>query len=110
MGVDVSTAMMVARGAEEPTGLGVRQHPVMGGPAPGSGAMLTTLEQMANEVIHMSLEEFQRGFTAPPAQDGVSITVDGRRLDSKSAVLAWWADVSDEIDGEEADNHAAPGA
>lgn len=72
--------------------------------------MLTTIEQMANEVIHMSLEEFQQGFIAPPTQDGVSITVDGRRLDSKSAVLAWWADVSDDIHDEEAVKHAAPGA
>ncbi len=58
----------------------------------------------------MSLEEFQQGFIAPPTQDGVSITVDGRRLDSKSAVLGWWADVSDDIAAEEAAKHATPGA
>ena len=53
---------------------------------------------MANEVIRISLEDFERGLVSPPTPDDVSITVDGRRLDSKDAVLAWWADVAAEIE------------
>lgn len=34
----------------------------------------------------MSLEEFERGFVGPPAPDDVSVTADGRRLDSRDAV------------------------
>lgn len=50
----------------------------------------------------MSLEEFERGFVAPPTSDDVSVTADGRRLDTKEAVLAWWADVVTEIEDEDA--------
>jgi len=57
---------------------------------------------MAGKVIRMSLEDFERGFAGPPTPDDVSVTVDGRRLDSKEAVLAWWADVAAEIEAEEA--------
>ena len=65
---------------------------------------------VANEVIRMSLKDFERGLVSPPTPDDVSITVDGRRLDSKDAVLAWWADVAAEIEDEEAVRHGAPGA
>jgi len=58
----------------------------------------------------MSLEEFGRGLILPPTADDVSITVDGRRLDSEDAVLAWWADVAVEIEDEETARRAAPGA
>lgn len=58
----------------------------------------------------MSLDEFERGLALPPTGDDVSITVDGRRLDSKDAVLAWWAEVAPEIETEEAARHATPGA
>lgn len=57
---------------------------------------------MANEVIHTTLEEFERGLVGPPTPDDVSITADGRRLDSKAAVLAWWAEVAADVEAEEA--------
>lgn len=38
--------------------------------------------------------KMRRGGRRSP--DAVSITVDGRRLDSKRAVLDWWADVGAE--------------
>lgn len=57
---------------------------------------------MANEVIQWTLEEFERGLDSGPTADDVSITVDGRRLDSKSAVLDWWADVAAAVEAEEA--------
>lgn len=57
---------------------------------------------MANEVIRTTLEEFERGLVAPPTSDDVSITADGRRLDSKAAVLAWWAEVAADVEAEEA--------
>lgn len=50
----------------------------------------------------MRLEEFERGFVGPPTSDDVSVTADGRRLDTKEAVLAWWAEVRTEIEEEEA--------
>lgn len=56
---------------------------------------------MANEVIRTTLEEFERGLVAPPTPDDVSITADGRRLDSKAAVLAWWAEVAADVEAEE---------
>ena len=62
----------------------------------------STLGSMANEVIHTNLEEFERGLVAPPTPDDVSITADGRRLDSKAAVLAWWAEVAADVEAEEA--------
>jgi hypothetical protein len=58
----------------------------------------------------MSLEEFERGLVLPPTSDDVSITSDGRRLDSKDAVLSWWADVAAEIEAEEVARHPTPGA
>ena len=64
---------------------------------------------MAHEVIQWSLEEFERGLHAGPTADDVSITVDGRRLDSKTAVLDWWADVAADIGAEEAAVDVSPG-
>jgi hypothetical protein len=57
---------------------------------------------VAAKVIHMSLAEFEEGFDGPPTPDEVTVTTDGRRLDSKEAVLAWWAEVGPEIEAEEA--------
>ena len=58
----------------------------------------------------MSLEEFGRGLVLPPTSDDVSITRDGRRLDSKEAVLSWWAEVAAEIEADEATDKPTPGA
>lgn len=57
----------------------------------------------------MSIEEFERGFAGPPTPDDVSVTADGRRLDSKEAVLAWWAEVEPAIEAEEAAKQHAVG-
>jgi hypothetical protein len=53
---------------------------------------------MERKVIRMSMAEFEARLRAagPPTDDDVSITTDGRRLDSKEAVLAWWAEVEAE--------------
>ncbi len=50
---------------------------------------------MAGEVLPLSAAEFVARVraAAPPTDDDVSITRDGRRLDSKEAVLAWLAEV-----------------
>jgi hypothetical protein len=63
---------------------------------------------VANKVIHMTLEAFERGLVSPPTADDVSLTVDGRRLDSKAAVLAWWADVAADVEAEEAGGQPSP--
>lgn len=55
----------------------------------------------------MSVEEFGRGLVRPPTSDDVSLTRDGRRIDSKDSVLSWWADVADEVEAEEAARHAS---
>lgn len=65
---------------------------------------------MANEVLQWTLKEFERGLDAAPTADDVSITVEGRRLDSKTAVLDWWADVAAAVEAEEAARQALPGA
>lgn len=54
---------------------------------------------MAGKVLLITLEEMQAGLknAPPPTTDDVSITLDGRRLDSKEAVLAWLADVEADI-------------
>lgn len=65
---------------------------------------------MANEVIQWTLEEFERGLDAGPTADDVSVTVDGRRLDSKSAVLDWWAEVAADVEAEETARQTLPGA
>ena len=64
---------------------------------------------VAAEVIHMSLEDFEQGFVGPPTPDDVSVTADGRNLDSKEAVLAWWAEVGPEVEAEEAARQHPPG-
>lgn len=45
--------------------------------------------------IHLSIAELEAAMRAggPPTPDDVSITSDGRRLDSKQAVLDWLADL-----------------
>lgn len=50
----------------------------------------------------MSFADFKEGFEGPPTPDDVSITTDGRRLDSKESVLAWWAEVGPDVEEEEA--------
>lgn len=57
---------------------------------------------MALKLIRMTAKDFERGFEGPPTADDVSVTNDGRRLDSKDAVLAWWAEVAAEVEQEEA--------
>lgn len=57
----------------------------------------------------MSVAEFEEGFAGPPTPDDVSVTADGRRLDSREAVLAWWAEVGPEIEAEEAAEAGASG-
>lgn len=57
---------------------------------------------MDGERIRLSLEEFERGFVGPPTADDVSITVDGRRLDSAQAVTEWWSEVAAKIHADEA--------
>lgn len=42
------------------------------------------------------------GLVGPPTADDVSITADGRRLDSEAAVFAWWATVVADVEAEEA--------
>jgi hypothetical protein len=55
-----------------------------------------------SKVIRMSLADFKKGFDGPATPDDVSITTDGRRLDSKESVLAWWAEVGSQVEEEEA--------
>lgn len=52
-------------------------------------------EAMAERVLSLSGEEFVARVRAagPSTADDVSITRDGRRLDSKEAFLAWLAEV-----------------
>jgi hypothetical protein len=53
---------------------------------------------MAREALPLSGDEFVARVkaAAPPTPDDVSITRDGRRLDSKEAVEAWLAEVEAE--------------
>ena len=50
---------------------------------------------MASDALPLSADEFLTRIRAggPPTADDVSITLDGRRLDSKEAVLTWLAEV-----------------
>ena len=50
---------------------------------------------MAGKTLPLSSEEFLARLrnAAPPTPDDVSILRDGRRLDSKEAVLKWLAEV-----------------
>ncbi|MEO7556642.1 MAG: hypothetical protein ABIV94_08580 [Acidimicrobiales bacterium] len=59
---------------------------------------------MATRAQLVSEEEFiARLKAAPgPTPDDVSITFDGRRLDSKAAVLAWWAEIEPLIEADRA--------
>ena len=59
-------------------------------------------EGVGSKVIRMSSADFEGGFAGPPTADDVSITNDGRRLDSKESVLAWWAEVGPQVEEEEA--------
>lgn len=53
---------------------------------------------MAGKMLPLSAEEFEARVAeaAPPTADDVSITRDGRRLDSKAAVLEWVAELEAE--------------
>jgi hypothetical protein len=55
-------------------------------------------------MVDMSTAEFSARIRAagPSTADDVSITFDGRRLDSKEAVLAWWAEVEPLIEADKA--------
>lgn len=50
---------------------------------------------MAFDALPLSADEFLARVKAgaPSTADDVSITLDGRRLDSKEAILAWLAEV-----------------
>lgn len=54
---------------------------------------------MAGKELDITIEESQRQLehAASRTDDEVSITLDGRRLDSKEAVLAWLAEVDADI-------------
>ena len=61
---------------------------------------------MAREVLPMSGDEFvaRARAAAPSTADDVSITRDGRRLDTREAVLAWLAEVEvDRVAGRSVD-------
>jgi hypothetical protein len=62
-------------------------------------------------MIRMTVEELDARLRAasPRTPDDVSITSDGRRLDSKEAVLAWWADVASDIEAEQVQRDHANG-
>lgn len=53
---------------------------------------------VASEVIQVTAAELEAKMRVggPRTDDDVSITLDGRRLDSKQAVLDWWAEVEAE--------------
>lgn len=53
---------------------------------------------MSRRTLPLSSDEFVARVraAAPSTTDDVSITLDGRRLDSKEAVLAWLAEVETE--------------
>ena len=55
----------------------------------------------------VSEQEFLERVEAAPraTPDDVSMTFDGRRLDSKAAVLAWWAEVEPLIEADRAEGH-----
>lgn len=57
---------------------------------------------MAPRVLPLSGDEFVARLRAagPPTPDDVSITFDGRRLDSKEAILAWLAEVEPLIEAD----------
>lgn len=55
---------------------------------------------MSGRVLPLSAEEFAERVAqaAPSTADDVSITRDGRRLDTKEAVVAWLAEVEADRD------------
>lgn len=62
---------------------------------------------MAGSARLVSEQEFIALLEAAPraTPDDVSKTFDGRRLDSKEAVLAWWAEVEPLIEADRAEDH-----
>ncbi len=54
----------------------------------------------------MTLEELTGRLRAagPRTSDDVSVTFEGRRLDSKQDVLEWWAEVESDVEAEQAAN------
>ncbi|MGH9184477.1 MAG: hypothetical protein ACRD0U_01455 [Acidimicrobiales bacterium] len=54
---------------------------------------------MAGKILPITIAELQAGLEGadPPTPDDVSITLDGRRLDSKQVILEWWAEVEADI-------------
>ena len=62
---------------------------------------------MAGKLITMTIEEFESRLRSAGGRtsDDVSITSDGRRLDSKDAVLAWWEEIAADVETEEAARH-----
>lgn len=62
---------------------------------------------MAGSARLVSEQEFIELLEAAPqaTPDDVSKTFDGRRLDSKEAVLAWWAEVEPLIEADRAEDH-----
>jgi hypothetical protein len=65
----------------------------------GATTVQGNLPIMAHEVLPITIEEMQAALddAEPRTPDEVSITLDGRRLDSKEAVLEWWAEVEADI-------------
>lgn len=57
-----------------------------------------SLGNVARKILPLSADEFLARVRAagPATDDDVSVTLDGRRLDSKEAVLAWLAEVEAE--------------
>lgn len=66
------------------------------------GAVAGSLDLMAESVLPLSGDEFVARLRAAgrPTPDDVSITFDGRRLDSRQAVLVWWAEVEPLIEAD----------
>lgn len=54
---------------------------------------------MTTDELPITVEELESGLADAPGRtdDEVPVTLDGRRLDSRDAVLAWCADVEREI-------------
>lgn len=56
--------------------------------------------RMTGKLLPITIEELQEsldGDGRPSTPDDVSITLDGRRLDSKEAILAWCAEVEADL-------------
>lgn len=61
---------------------------------------------VSDKVLPITVAELQAALddAEPPTADDVSITLDGRRLDSKDAILQWWAEVEAELAAGEPDD------